>query len=158
MKLLLHLVLVFTLLISLFLLLCEVLLNQFTGAQVWEELVFLGNCLSCPLQDLLSEHCSWWVWLPHTAWDEARRPHSFNSQIQTHGMSEISPFTEKGEFLSTALLVQHCSRPQCRLDVLSPTTGLLTRISTGSTESLSKQKVMKQVRTKEDADFEKPCS
>lgn len=48
MKLLLHLVLFFTFLISLFLLLCKVLLNEFTGAQVWEELVLLRNCLSYP--------------------------------------------------------------------------------------------------------------
>lgn len=159
MKLLLHLVLFFALHISLFLLLCEVILNQFTGVQVWDELFLLRNYLSCPSK-LVLRALSWLAWLPHTARDEARRPRSFELQIQTQRISEICPF----KLLSaTALLVQHCSQPWCLWDVLSPTTGFLACISTGSTESLSKQKVMKEAGqgtfpVGEDADVQKPRS
>lgn len=133
MKLFLRLVLFFTLLISLFLLLCKVLLNQLTRAQVWGELVLLRNCLSCPSRLALRAL----IWLPHTAWDDARKPHLFQLQIQTHRMSEISPFKLLN---ATALFVHHCFQSWFRLDVFCPTTGLLTHISTGTTESLSKQK------------------
>lgn len=49
-----------------------------------------------------------------------------------------------------------CYQPRCPSDVLSPSTGLLTPISTGSTESLSKHKVMTQVRTGE-VSYQRGC-
>lgn len=70
-------ILLFMFFISSLLLSCKDLLKLFTEAQIWEELVLLRNCLSQPWRLSFSEHCSWWLQLHHTAWDEASRPHSF---------------------------------------------------------------------------------